>query len=103
MKIPFISNGNNTTRKSQKITLITTAVTPLSTQKYVPDLRAYCSENFLIISTDLSDGSPEVTKKLHSNYLYPKAVDRNNNKKNNFVVGHLNESTEKDTANKNWR
>lgn len=47
----------NNTRKNS--TLITTEVTLLSTQKYVPDLRAYCSENFLIISTDLSDGSAE--------------------------------------------
>ena len=45
-------------------TLITTEVTPLSTQKYVPDLRAYCSENFLIISTDLSEGSAERTRKI---------------------------------------
>jgi len=43
---------------------MTTAVTPLSAQKYVPDLRAYCSENFLIISTDLSEGSTERTRKL---------------------------------------
>jgi len=38
-------------------TLITTDVTALSTQKYVPESRAYCSENFRIISTDLSEGS----------------------------------------------
>lgn len=50
--------------KDRECTLITTAVTPLSTQKYVPDLRAYCSENFLIISTDLSDGSAERTSTL---------------------------------------
>lgn len=44
-------------------TLITTDVTLLSTQKNVSDLRAYCSENLRIISTDLSDGSAE--KKNH--------------------------------------
>lgn len=53
---------------------MTTEVTPLSTQKYVPDLRAYCSENFLIISTDLSDGSTERTNNrllnLCNNYPY---------------------------------
>ena len=38
-------------------TLITTDVTALSTQKYVPDRRAYCSENLRINSTDLSEGS----------------------------------------------
>ena len=48
----------------RECTLITTEVTPLSTQKYVPDLRAYCSENFLIISTDLSDGSTGKTMKI---------------------------------------
>lgn len=45
-------------------TLMTTEVTPLSTQKYVPERRAYCSENFLIISTDLSVGSAEKKKKI---------------------------------------
>lgn len=44
-------------RKGKESTLMTTEVTPLSMQKYVSDLRAYCSENFLMISTDFSDGS----------------------------------------------
>lgn len=57
--------GNAKTNK--KSTLMTTEVTPLSTQKYVPDLRAYCSENFLIISTDLSVGSTEGMKNKSSN------------------------------------
>lgn len=47
-------------------TLITTEVTPLSTQKYVSDLRAYCSENFLIISIDFSDGSTAKKVKNHN-------------------------------------
>lgn len=50
--------------KDRECTLITTEVTPLSTQKNVSDFRAYCSENFLIISTDLSDGSTERTSIL---------------------------------------
>lgn len=38
-------------------TLITTDVTLLSTQKNVSERRAYCSENFRIVSTLLSAGS----------------------------------------------
>ena len=45
-------------------TLITTYVMLLSTQKNVSDLRAYCSENLRIISTDLSDGSAEKKTKI---------------------------------------
>jgi hypothetical protein len=37
---------------------MTTAVTDLSEQKKVLERRAYCSENFLIISTDLSASPP---------------------------------------------
>jgi hypothetical protein len=40
------------------VTLMTTAVTDLSEQKKVLERRAYCSENFLIISTDLSASPP---------------------------------------------
>lgn len=62
MAIIFIHNRNNEiSRKKENYTknntLITTDVTPLLTQKYVPDLQAYCFENFLIISRDLLEGS----------------------------------------------
>ncbi|KAK2365700.1 ferredoxin-thioredoxin reductase catalytic chain, chloroplastic [Trifolium repens] len=68
MKLRFLFGSvclsNKKQIKDRECTLITTAVTPLSEQKYVPDLRAYCSENFLIISMDLSDGSTERTSTL---------------------------------------
>lgn len=67
-------------------TLITTEVTPLSTQKYVPDLRAYCSENFLIISTDLSEGSAETRKILPLNCNF--------NKPSNWKHNHYKQKTD---------
>lgn len=66
---PCINFKNRIKRGKKKATLITTEVTLLSTQKKVSDLLAYCSENFLIISTDFSDGSTKnsITKNTNKN------------------------------------
>ena len=43
---------------------MTTAVTDLSIQNFVPDVFAYCSENFLMISKFFAVGPSALTRKL---------------------------------------
>jgi hypothetical protein len=50
---PFVLPRGSRRNRTVELTLITTAVTVLSAQKYVLVRRAYCSENLRIISTDL--------------------------------------------------
>jgi hypothetical protein len=54
---PFVLPRGSRRNRTVELTLITTAVTVLSAQKYVLVRRAYCSENLRIISTDLPPGS----------------------------------------------
>ncbi len=56
-------------KKERSSTFTTTAVTPLSTQKNVSDLLAYCSENLRITSRDFSDGSPAEISNCKNQHL----------------------------------
>lgn len=56
-------------KKGRSSTFTTTAVTPLSTQKNVSDLLAYCSENLRITSRDFSDGSPAEISNCENQHL----------------------------------